>query len=1681
MTRRTQSRFVHELFEEQAARTPEATALVHGACTLTYAELNARANQLAHYLRARAIGPDMRVTLCLERGADLMISLLATLKAGGAYVPLDPSYPSERLAYMVEDSASRLTLTQSELAARLPATGGRVLALDRLREEIAQLPQTNPASCGLAARHLAYVIYTSGSTGAPKGVMVEHAGLSKYLQWALETYRPEEGIGAPVISSIAFDATITGIYLPLLCGRAVVLVKEGEELEGLEALCTPAQEPWSLVKISPAHLSLLGERLRGKGASCPVNAFVIGGEALLPGTVQVWQSISPAIRLINEYGPTEPVVGCSIYEVPRDWNAAQSVPIGRPIAGARMYILDDRGQAAPIGVTGEIFIGGAGVARGYLNRPGLTADRFVPDPFARAGRRMYRTGDLARWLPDGNIEYLGRRDHQVKIRGYRVELGEIEAQLSRHAAVKDAVVVMREAAPGDKRLVAYLTHRDEAPHVESLRRHLRTALPDYMIPGAFVMLPSLPLTPNGKVDRKALPAPQDLQQVMRAYEPPRGELEQALAGIWHELLRVERIGRHDNFFDIGGYSLLALRLTARIQRAFGRQLALNDVFASATIAALATRLQAAQGAALPPIEPTDRRLPLPASYAQQRLWLIEHLQNAGAAYHIPLAIRMQGRLDRDALQAALDRIVERHEVLRTCFSQSAGAVVQVVTPPQGFALQRVDLSAIEEAQRSLRVATNAAEEAGERFDLATGPLIRGRLLRVAPEDHVLLLTLHHIVSDGWSLGVLLRELAVLYAAFSKGEPDPLPPLPVQYADYAAWQRHWLQGEALRGQIEYWRNHLAGAPALLQLPTDHPRPQVQSHRGDCVFFSLERDLVEQLRSLARQHDATLFMTIHVALSILLSRLSGQNDIVIGTPLANRNRHEVEGLIGLFLNTLALRCQLDGDPTVTELLAQARKVALDSYSNYDVPFEQVVDAVQPRRSFSHSPIFQVMLIMQNAPQGELTLPGLTLRPQESSYEVEKYDLTLSLLDEGERVVAGIGFASDLFERTTIERWIGYFKDILTQMARAPQRHVGDIELLRGTERARLVTEYNATQVETVAKPIHQLIEAQVARAPHALAVKCADRELSYARLNRKANRLAHYLREQGVGPDERVAICMDRSLEMMVAVLAVLKAGGAYVPVDPGYPPERIAYMLELCTPRVILTRGHLKSRLPSAIKSLALDQEWDAVEAFPDVNPSLEGTGFTLDHLAYVIFTSGSTGQPKGACLPHRGLTNMYQWYAKHCEFAATDRALIVTSFSFDLTQKDLFVPLMVGAQVHLAPEPFDPRVIAKQVETQRITSINITPSAFSTMVEALDAGDLSSLRHVVFGGEAPNALRTAPFSKAYPHVGVVNTYGPTEFTDIVSYQWLPGAAELASGVSIPIGKPLWNSRLYVVDRRFRPVPIGVTGEICLGGIGVARGYLGRPRITAERFVPNPFAATPGERLYLSGDVGRFRADETIEFVARNDHQVKIRGFRIEPGEIAAQLLRHPLVKEALVLARDDFSGGKCLVAYVVPRHEAADAAGPDVEALRAHLAAALPEYMMPSAFVMLESFPLTPNGKLNRHALPAPDMNAFGARRYEPPQGEVEETLARVWAELLGVGRVGRDDNFFALGGHSLLAIVAVERLRAAGLQTDVRTLFMGTNLREVAAAIAGQTAVIEAPQDSSGLEPSYEVEEGAL
>ena len=1609
---------LHELFAAQVSRTPEALALVVGEERLSYRELAVRARSVAVRLRDLGVGPESLVGVFLSRSSWLVAGLLGILEAGGAYVPLDPAYPRERVAMTLVDSGARVVLTEGGLEELLPSLGLATLRVEELAGGAA------PVAGGAVAGNLAYVIYTSGSTGRPKGVAIEHRSAVSLVRWAWREFPEEETARVLAGTSICFDLSVFELFVPLSRGGAVVLGENALALAGL------APAGVTLINTVP---SAMAELLRLGGVPPSVRVVNLAGEPLRRSLVDRIAECRGIERVLNLYGPSEDTTYSTWGEVGLE--SRREPTIGRALPGTWARVVGAGFSPSPVGAPGELCLGGAGLARGYLGRPELTAERFVPDPWsARPGTRLYRTGDLARYLPDGEIEFLGRLDHQVKVRGFRIELGEVETALGACTGVRESVVLARENGAGERRLLAYVLPESGAePSVVALRAALGERLPEFMIPSAFMVLSELPRTPNGKVDRKALPEP-EMAAGRSGYVELRGPAEELLAAVWADVLGIDRVGAGDDFFALGGHSLLAVRVLARVRDLFGVELPVRQIFEQPTVRALAARLEDRRGpaAAAPPIRRAGRGGPLPLSFGQERLWFLDRMSPGDASYNIPVVLALRGALDLDRLRAGFEAAVRRHEALRTRFGLVDGHPVQIVDEPAGLALPLIDLGALPAVAARRAAQAIARELAAVPFDLSRGPLLRLTVLRLAAAEHRIVVTLHHIAADAWSLGVLFAEVAETYRSRVEGRRPSLPDLPVQYADYALWQREAL-APRLSDLAESWRRRLAGLPELLELPADRPRPPVRSSRGAEREVRLSPALVERLRALSREASATPFMALFTAFAILLARYGGQSDFAIGSPGANRPRSELEPLVGFFVNTLVLRAELAGAPGFHELLGRSRRMALDAFGHQDLPFEKLVEVVDPLRGLDRSPLFQAMLVLQNAPLPVLELPGLAVDVLRVESRTSKLDLTLALFEEGGGLRGWLEYSTDLFEAATAQRMAGHFERLLEGGLAEPERRFWELGLLSEGEAQQALREWSDTGSIAGGGCLHELFAAQVSRTPEALALVVGQERLSYRELAVRARSVAARLRDLGVGPESLVGVFLSRSSWLVAGLLGILEAGGAYVPLDPAYPRERVAMTLVDSGARVVLTEGGLEELLPS-LGLATLRVEELAGGAAPVAGGAVAG------NLAYVIYTSGSTGRPKGVAIEHRSAVSLVRWAWREFPEEETARVLAGTSICFDLSVFELFVPLSRGGAVVLGENALALAGLAPA----EVTLINTVPSA---MAELLRLGGVPpSVRVVNLAGEPLRRSLVDRIAECPGIERVLNLYGPSEDTTYSTW----GEVGLESRREPTIGRALPGTWARVVGAGFSPSPVGVPGELCLGGAGLARGYLGRPELTAERFVPDPWSARPGTRLYRTGDLARYLPDGEIEFLGRLDHQVKVRGFRIELGEVETALGACTGVRESVVLARENGAGERRLLAYVLPE----SGAEPSVAALRAALGERLPEFMIPSAFMVLSELPRTPNGKVDRKALPEPEMEA-GRSGYVELRGPAEELLAAVWADVLGIDRVGAGDDFFALGGHSLLAVRVLARVRDLfGVELPVRQIFEQPTVRALAAGI---------------------------
>ncbi|HEY0601529.1 MAG TPA: amino acid adenylation domain-containing protein, partial [Herpetosiphonaceae bacterium] len=1624
---------------------------------------------LAHHLRAQGVGPDVLVALMVERGLEMIVGMLAILKAGGAYVPLDPAYPADRLQYMLSHSQSPVILTQAALVERLPEHSAQVFRLDADWEQVTAQPTTNPPRTVLPD-HIAYIIFTSGSTGRPKGVMVKQQGLINLVH-GLRAYFDDPAVEITgLITSISFDSSVNQIFPTLIFGRTLHIIPDAVKFNSRALLRYLDENQIHLLDAVPSYMQAVLNEVAPEQPANALRYLLIGGEKIEQRLLQsVFGQFGSTVEIINIYGLTE-ISDINILGPIRAADIGKPITVGQPLQNNRIYILDAFDQPQPIGIAGEVCVTGESVSRGYLFRPELTAERFVVCPF-EDGQIMVRTGDLGRWRDDGTVEILGRIDHQVKIRGFRIETAEIEHALAQYPSVNECVVVVREDEPGDKRLVGYLAPREgmDEPSSAELRQLLGSQLPEYMVPAAFVTLPALPKTPSGKIDRKALPVPELQSEIDAAFVAPTTPIEELLAQIWADVLGVERLGTRSNFFDLGGHSLLGTQIVSRIRESFGVELPLRVIFEAPTVVELAARIEAARGATsiqqAPPIQPVEWSGPLPLSFAQQRLWLLDQFEPNTATYNIPAAVRLRGTLDLAALERTLTTIIERQTSLRTTFKSVDGQSVQVIGPVPFLPLPLIDLRSLPETMREAEAQRMTGEEALRPFDLQYGPLCRFTVLRLDDHDHMLLVTMHHIISDGWSISVFVRELTALYSAFVNNRESPLADLPVQYTDYAIWQRQWLQGEILDQQLGYWRQRLAGAPPVLELPTDWPRPAVRTVDGASIHVSLPADLSSQLRALSRREGTTLFMTLLAAFKVLLARSASQDDIVVGTPIAGRNRAETENLIGFFLNTLVLRTDTGGDPSFKELLGRVRETTLDAYAHQDVPFEKLLDELHPERDLSYTPLFQVFFNMLNLPDMRVELPNLTAETLASAEIGSKFDLTLYAQEQSETIELTLVYNANLFRESRMQELSAQFELLLAQIAATPTASIHSYSLVTPSAQPLLPSPAEPLDA-TWYGAVHTMFAQQAERGPDRVALIDPLGSWSYAELNARANQIAHSLIDGGIQPEDVVAIYSYRSAALVCAILGVLKAGAAYTILDPAYPTSRLIDYLQVAQPRgwiqlesagdvpealaefMDAQRYCCRLTLPYALQTTAHAE----LDAQPATNPEVE---IGPDNAAIIGFTSGSTGKPKGIVARHGPLTHFLPWLQQTFGLSENDRYSMISGLAHDPLQRDMFTPLCSGATV-CVPQPEDivtPGRLAQWMQQHAITIAHLTPALGQLLTETAaekENGDhqIPSLRYAFIVGDVLTMRDVARIRSLAPGVTCVNFYGSTETQRAVGYYLIPTSDDRPQTATseqvrakeiLPLGRGMKDVQVLVLTAGQQIAGIGEVGEIYMRSPHLARGYIGDEQLTRERFLSNPFTSIAGDRLYRTGDLGRYRPDGNVEFVGRADHQVKIRGFRIELGEIEAVLGQHESVREAVVIAREDTPGNKRLVAYIVGQPETT----PVVADLRRFLQERLPNYMIPAAFVLLEALPLTPNGKVDRRALPKPDgAHRDGDAAYVAPETQLEQTIAAIWQEVLEIEMVGMDDNFFDIGGSSIHVVQVHGKLQSA-LNRDLPILDM--------------------------------------
>lgn len=1665
--------YVHQVFERQVSETPEVIAVVHRDHHISYRELNCRSNQLARHLRKKNPGNSHQVGLAVNRSLDLAVGILAILKAGFTYVPLDPSYPRQRLDYMLEEANISILLAQKALLKGFPERGSTVV-IENPHIFSAANEAADIKTCGKPKDgSLAYVIFTSGSTGRPKAVAMPHTALTNLIHWQISQSGSTTGKKTLQFSPFSFDVSFQELFSTWCSGGTLMLISEELrkdafslwefiQQEKVNRLFTPfiALQQLAEVYEEKALQSGLDFESQKQKLGHTLEEIITAGEQL-----QITRSIRtlfrrlPGCQLYNHYGPSETHV-CTALRLQGASNNWETLPtIGKPISNCKIYILDEAMQPVPIGVYGEIYVGGVGLATGYLNRQGLTNERFIANPFIGSTlsnhqkNRLYKTGDLARFRSNGEIEYMGRKDSQVKIRGFRVELGEIEQVLVELQGVKEAVVnVYTQSGNSNQYLAAYLVI-DSAFSKEkedSLQYHLsqdlQDLLPEYMLPSRFILLDSLPLTPSGKVDRKALPTPEDNFLIGQTHVSPAGQMENGLAGIWAGILDIpkENLSSTSSFFDLGGHSLLATRLVSQIRKTYDVELQVRDLFINSTIKKLAAKIenlileQPLANTKVFPLQPIRDKNSLPLSFAQQRLWFLNQFEeNTGTLYNISWAQRLSGNLNVNALQQAFKTIVRRHDSLRTSFEDRDGITVQVISNDMIFHFPIIDSA-------DQQVFDDVKQHLRRRFDLNKGPLFNVALLRLSSQEHILAIGIHHIIFDGWSIGILNQELGKLYKAYHLQEPVSLSPLPIQYADFSYWQRQWLQGEILEKHVNYWQSQLAGIPGLLELATDMPRPAIQRYRGNCVSFKISSDMTQRLHQLSRRENITLFMALIAGFKMLLARYSGQNDICIGTPIANRQRADLEGLIGLFVNTLVLRTQIDPKASVKSLLTQVRETALKAYSHQDIPFEYLVDTLKPERSLSYSPLFQCMFILQNAQGNALALPDATIERLDINGATAKFDITMSLEETNGEIAGIVEYNTDIFHAATIRQLVNHYSNILKFIVKDTNRVIHSATLLDEKELREILIDWNRTEVEyPKQKCVHQLIEEQAAIKPHAIAVVFRDKQITYDELNGRGNQLASHLLSLGISPETRIGLCIERSMEMVVGLIGILKSGGCYIPIDPEYPAQRIRYIVANSQVDLILSHSSLDDAFydHNSLTRLNLDSDWHKVDT-----ASRASTKMQVDsrNLAYIIYTSGSTGNPKGVMIPHRALTNFLLSMKERPGINSQDSLLAVTTYCFDIAALEIYLPLIAGGLLCVCDNETvkDPEKLIENIDNYKTTVMQATPATWKMLFQS---GWVNSTKvKILCGGEALSANLRQSFLKTASEAW--NLFGPTETTI-----WST-LSPILEQQPITIGRPIANTQVYVIDSHEKPVPIGVPGELCIGGDGLSRGYLNQPGLTAEKFVENPFLANT--KIYKTGDLARWLPNGELLYIGRIDHQVKVRGYRIELGEIEEKLNQIADIKESVAIVQTRAAGEDNYISAYLVIHEESNITQ---DQIKLRLKEFLPEYMIPSKMAFLDALPLTPNGKIDRKSLPEIDSREPAANSDELPKTEIEKVMAEIWSSVLEIPlqSIGIYSSFFSLGGDSLLSLQVIYQARKRDIPINAKDIFENQTLDQLGKHIA--------------------------
>jgi len=1637
---------IHQLFEEQVKKTPDQIAVVYENERMTYSELNVAANRLASYLSSQGAQEDQSVALFVERGLDMIIGLLAISKTGATYLPLDPIYPKARLTMIVEDAKPVILLTQRSLTDSAPESSAKLIFIDN--QSVYEKTSSNNLSFGNSQKP-AYILYTSGSTGKPKGVPIKHLAVVNLVNsmGKLLEFSAQDILLA--VTTISFDIAELEMYLPLFNGAKLVIGSQ-ETATDMELLAEKIEECGATVfQATPVTFKMLMiNSWRGKKDL----KLIIGGEALSKDLVRELLPISREI--FNSYGPTE----TTIYSVVRNLTADDAtgegyVPIGRPIDNTTLYVLNKKLMPVPIGIPGELYIGGDGISPGYLNLPNMTDERFIPNPFStEPNQKIYKTGDLVQYFSDGNLVFLNRVDSQVKIRGFRIELGEIESAIAQFEAIKDNVVMVREDTPGNKKLIGYIILKEnKEADLTGLQRFLATKLPNYMVPASFKIMDQFPVTLNGKIDRKLLPAPvETISQLSVNHIIPLTQTEKDLVLIWSEVLRIENIGISDNFFELGGNSLIATMLITRIKKMFSVRIPMRMMFKKQTIREIANEIESSKlrtitsdtGLKIPHLENGSNIYPL--SPGQKRLWFVENFEPGQRAYNMPFDYRIKGELDTSLLEQSINILLKRHGSLRTIFPTSDGEPVQKIVEYTPIHLTVENFELLSKEEKSVLVDKYSDENELHIFDLEKGPLFLCKLLKISATEWILLINMHHAVTDGWSVKILVDELGQIYTSLEQQKPIDLPLLPITYTDFAIWQNEWLKGDDCRKQLDFWINELKGAPELLQLPMDFQRPKNQTYDGDEVQFTIDAETTIQLQSFSQQHNGSLFILLLSIFNTLISRYTTQEEFVIGIPIAGRTCEEQESLVGMLINNFPLRITPLDNMTFSEMYEMCKKKFYLAYENQELPIDRIIEELRVTRTANISPLFQVMFNLLDMFDEETSLSGSTMEMIDKRRHIAQFDLSLHIYETKKTLNCVLEYNTNLFKRSRIERMAGHFMELVNSLMINPDQKIRKIPLLTAKEKQLILGEWNATSVDfPKEKCIYQLFEEQVLKTPDSIAISDDHRKLTYTAMNDKANKLARHLHHSGAVEGSLVAICIERSTDLLVALLAIQKAGCTYIPLDPIYPKDRLALILEDGNPVVLLTEKKLLNNLPeTAAKNVFIEES----EAYQNESGSNTDYAVTPDMVAYLIYTSGSTGKPKGVQIQHRALVNFILSMAKKPGITPEDVLLAVTTISFDIAGLEMYLPIICGATIFVANHEtsMNPDLLVQKIEDNQATILQATPVTFR-MLNSAEWNGYKKLK-ILCGGEAmPKELAYDLISKCGE---LWNMYGPTETTVWSTVEKVEVDENDRTGY-VNLGKPIDNTFIYVLNSEFQPVPIGYPGELFIGGDGLAKGYYHLPEMTKEKFLADPFSKHPGARMYRTGDLVQQTEEGKLEFLNRVDSQVKIRGFRIELGEIESALTQYPTINDNVVIVREDTPGDKKLVAYII-RKEKLDT---DIPELRLFLKTKIPDYMVPSAFVFIEKFPLTPNGKIDRKALPSPlEMAPQQAKTYMEPQTGMEKKLAKIWSEVLKIERIGMDENFFEIGGHSMIAVTLMVKIeKELGMRLPLAILFDHSNIHDMA------------------------------